>query len=296
MVSQRTAILSHIPWKDYVLLTKPIIVVLLLMTTLGAMIVAADDWPAMGLVLTTMLGGGLSAGGASALNQVIDRERDSKMQRTKNRPIPAGRMTIKNASVFGLSLCLAGLVILALGVNLLSALLAFIGMVYYLIVYSILLKTSTPQNIVLGGGAGAMPVLIGWAAGSGSLSIEAWLLFALVFFWTPPHFWALALIKQQDYARAGIPMFPVVYGDRETKRQILLYSIQLVALTLIIPFMNLGGYFFLFLAVLLGGILILLAARLWRGGGNRRAWIMYRYSSLYLALIFSVLIFEKLLF
>ena len=295
VVKRRALRDSHIPWKDYLLLTKPIIVALLLMTTLGTLIVASEDWPGIGLILATLLGGALSAGGASALNQVIDGDRDLKMTRTKNRPIPGGRVTRKNAARFGFVLCLAGLVVFALGVNMLSAYLAFIGMFYYLIIYSILLKTSTPQNIVLGGGAGAMPVLIGWAAGAGSLSIEAWFLFAFVFFWTPPHFWALALIKQQDYARAGIPMFPVVYGDRETKRQILLYSIQLVALTLMLPFINLGGSLFLVLAVFLGGILIYFAARLWHLGGNRLAWMMYRYSSLYLALIFSVLIVEKLL-
>lgn len=265
------------------------------MTTLGTMIVASENWPGMKLVFATLLGGGLSAGGASALNQVIDRERDLRMQRTKNRPIPAGRITRQSAARFGIVMCLAGLVVFALGVNMLSMLLAFFGMFYYLVIYSVYLKANTPQNIVLGGGAGAMPVLVGWAAGSGTLSIEAWFLFAVVFFWTPPHFWALALLKQKDYARAGIPMFPVVYGDRETKRQILLYSVQLVALTLMLPFINLGGNLFLVMAALLGGILIMNAAKLWRGEGNRDAWMMYRFSSLYLALIFSVLIVEKII-
>lgn len=280
--------------KGYFSLTKPIVVLLLLMTTLGGLILAYGGWPSGELILLTLIGGAFSAGGASAINQYIDRDRDLHMQRTQNRPIPSGQVTPHHGLLFGILLCLAGLVVFAAGVNLASAILAFAGMVYYLVLYSTLLKTTTPQNIVIGGGAGAIPVLVGWAASTGSLSIPAWFLFAVVFFWTPPHFWALALVKRKDYARAGIPMFPVVYGEHETKRQIILYSIQLAALTLLLPLVNLGGYFFLIVAIALGSFLLIFALRLWKSGGNRAAWGMYRYSSMYLAFIFASLIFDTL--
>lgn len=280
--------------KSYISLTKPIVVLLLLMTTLGGLILATDGWPSLSLIVFTLIGGALSAGGASAINQYIDRDRDQHMQRTQNRPIPSGEVSPRHGLFFGITLCLVGLAIFGSLVNWESAILTFAGMVYYLLLYSTLLKTTTPQNIVIGGGAGAIPVLVGWAAANGSISIPAWFLFAVVFFWTPPHFWALALVKRKDYARAGIPMFPVVYGEYETKRQIILYSIQLAALTLLLPLVNLGGYFFLIIAFALGSFLILFAWRLWKYGGNRAAWGMYRYSSMYLAFIFASLIFETL--
>ncbi len=280
--------------RDLFALTKPIIVGLLLVTTLAGMVVAARGWPQAPLLLWTMLGGALAAGGASALNQYIDRYEDRAMQRTSQRPLPKGRVHEAEVVAFGLSLCLAGFYVLALFVNLPSALLALAGMIYYVLLYSMGLKRVTTHNIVIGGGAGAIPPLVGWAAATGSLSVGAFFLFAVVFFWTPPHFWALALVRRKDYARAGVPMLPVVYGERQTRREILLYAIQVVALTLLLPVAGLGGWVFLVAAMALGAPLVGNAWRLWRGGGNRNAWRMYRYSSLYLALIFGALVLDTL--
>jgi protoheme IX farnesyltransferase len=193
---------------------------------------------------------------------------------------------------FGLVLGALGVAVYAVFVNLLSALLAAFGYVYYVIFYSIYLKRSTPHNIVVGGGAGAIPPLVGWAAATGHLSMAAFFLFAFVFFWTPPHFWALALLKHRDYARAGVPMLPVVVGGEATRRQILLYSLQLVALSVILPLADLGGWLFLGMAIPSGIALLTYAWRLWREGGNRVAWKMYRYSNTYLAVIFAALVFD----
>jgi len=282
-------------WKDYLLLTKPIVVALLLTTTLAAMIVGAGKIPSFGFMLWTMLGGGFTAGGASALNQYIDRDRDKAMARTRSRPLPDGRLNATQVIGFGLILCILGLTLLALFVNLLSAALALLGIFYYVVLYSLVLKPTTVQNIVIGGGAGAIPPLVGWAAATGSLSVPAFFLFSLIFFWTPPHFWALALLKKHDYARAGVPMLPVVAGERETRIHILLYTIQLVAFSMLLPLANLGGTLYILLAVVLGTVLVIFAIRLWRQGGNRQAWSMYRYSSIYLALIFFSLVADTLL-
>jgi protoheme IX farnesyltransferase len=238
------------------------------------------------------LGGALTAGGASAVNHFIDRESDGQMQRTRNRPLPAGRLSPVSVLTFGLVLGILGVAVYAVFVNLLSALLAGFGYLYYVIFYSIYLKRSTPHNIVVGGGAGAVPPLVGWAAATGQLSMAAFFLFAFVFFWTPPHFWALALLKRRDYARAGVPMLPVVVGGEATRRQILLYSLQLVALSIILPLADLGGWLFLAMAIPSGIALLAYAWRLWRKGGNRIAWKMYRYSSTYLAVIFAALVFD----
>jgi protoheme IX farnesyltransferase len=278
------------------MLTKPIVVALLLVTTLAAMILGAGEFPPVRLVLLTMVGGGLTAGGASAINQYIDRNRDGEMARTRNRPVPGGRINGIKALRFGILLCVLGVAILIFFVNALSALLASIGILYYVVFYSLILKPSTPQNIVVGGGAGAIPPLVGWAAATGALSVPAFFLFALVFFWTPPHFWALALVKERDYARAGVPMLPVVIGADQTRIHILLYTLQLIALTLLLPLANLGGVFYFVLALLFGGFLLYYAIRLWREGGNRQAWGMYRYSSTYLALIFFALVADTLIF
>jgi len=277
---------------DYVALMKPIIVGLLLVTTLAAMIVAARGWPDWGLVAWTMLGGTLAAGGSSALNQYIDRELDLRMQRTSRRPLPGGRLREAEAIAFGLALSIASFYVLAVFVNLLSAVLALAGILYYVIFYSLGLKQATTHNIVIGGGAGAIPPLVGWAAATGGLSVGAFFLFALIFFWTPPHFWALALVRRKDYAKAGVPMLPVIYGERETRTEIFLYTLQVVALTLLMPVAHVGGALYLLLAVGLGGLLCYYAWQLLRHGGNRSAWMMYRYSSLYLALIFSALVVD----
>lgn len=280
---------------DYLMLAKPWIVALLLVTTFCGMVAGAGRLPGAGLVFLTLLGGALTAGGAGALNQYLDRTVDVHMSRTSRRPLPAGRLAPRQALVYGLALCSLGVLVFAVGVNLISAGLALAGTLYYVVLYSMLLKPTTPANIVIGGGAGAIPPLVGWAAASGSLSTPALFLFALVFFWTPAHFWALALIKQEDYRRAGIPMLPVIHGGLETRRRILLYSVQVVALTALMPLVGLGEGLFLVSSLALGAGLIGLAWRLLRSGRNRSAWRMYRYSSLYLAGVFAVLVADVLL-
>ncbi len=294
-LTQSQASRAFIRLVDYLSLTKPAIVALLLLTTFCGMVVAIGGIPPLPTVALTLLGGGLTAGGAGALNQYIDRGIDRRMVRTMGRALADHRLRPMQGLLFGLALCVAGLAVLAIGVNPLSSILALAGIIYYALLYSVLLKPSTPQNIVVGGGAGAIPPLVGWAAAAGSLSLPAFFLFAVIFFWTPPHFWALALLKRSDYARAGIPMLPVVSGEVETRRQILLYSLQVVALTILLPLVGLGGGFFLLAAVLLGLGLIRHALILQRRGGNRFAWRMYRYSSLYLGGIFLALAVDALL-
>jgi len=282
-------------WHDYLALGKPLIVLLLLATTWAGMVVGGGRLPSPSLAFWTLLGGGLAAAGASALNQYIDRDLDARMHRTRRRPLPAGRVPPNRAAIFGAGLCVLGVSILAIAVNPLSALLAALGAIYYVGAYSLLLKKTTPQNIVIGGGAGAIPPLVGWAAATGSLAMPAFFLFAIVFFWTPPHFWALALTRQGDYARAGVPMFPVVYGDPATRWAIFLYSVQLVALTLLLPGIGMVSSVYLVAALALGLVFVLRAWGLLRGGGTRRAWALYRYSSIYLALIFGAMVLDILL-
>jgi protoheme IX farnesyltransferase len=278
---------------DYIALTKPVIILLLLVTTAAAMIVAGHGWPPLDLLLWTLLGGALASGGASTLNQVIDRRLDQHMTRTSRRPIAAGRVDLGGGLAFGLVLSIGSFFVLAVFVNPLAAVLALFGSVYYVLGYSILLKHSTVQNIVIGGGAGAVPPLVGWAAATGRMDVGALFLFALVFFWTPPHFWALALLKQNDYARAGVPMLPVVWGETETRRQIALYTLLVVALSLLLTPAGVAGMFFLLAAALLGAGFIVYAVALLRQGGNRLAWRLYKYSSYYLALIFVALVVDR---
>jgi len=280
--------------KAYVMLNKPIIVILLLVTTYAGMVVGGKQIPGLWLTFWTLLGGALAAGGSSALNQYIDREIDGNMQRTAKRPLPAGLLTPAEGLAYGLGACLAAFFILAGFVNLLAAVLSLVGMIYYVLLYSILLKYATVQNIVIGGGAGAIPPLVGWAAATGSLSVPSLFLFALVFLWTPPHFWALALVRAKDYAQAGVPMLPVVKGEKETRQQILIYTVELVALTLLMPVFNVAGSIFLVAAIVLGLWMISTAWRVLRIPGNKQAWQMYRYSSMYLAFIFLALVVDVL--
>lgn len=271
---------------DFLTLTKPIVVLLLLVTTFTALVAGRGGWPPLNLVLWTLLGGALAAGGSSALNQFIDRELDKNMQRTEKRPIPAGRMFPAEGLSFALALCLLSYFILASFINLTAALLSLAGIIYYVIVYSILLKNATVQNIVIGGGAGAIPPMVGWAAATGRIDLVSILLFALVFFWTPPHFWALAIVRKQDYARAGVPMLPVVRGEAETRRQIWVYTLVLVAVSLLLPLFKLSGTIYLVSALVLGLWMIWGAWRVLRIAGNKVAWQMYRWTSMYLLFIF----------
>jgi protoheme IX farnesyltransferase len=281
--------------KDFLALTKPIVVVLLLVTTYAGMVIGARAWPPFWLTFWTLLGGFMAAGGSGAINQYIDRYDDFKMQRTQKRPIPAGRLTAGEGLAFGVLMGLSSFYVMVAFVNLLAALLTLVGIIYYVLLYSIFLKKTTVYNIVIGGGAGAIPPLVGWAAATGNLNIPSLFLFALVFLWTPPHFWALALVRRKDYARAGVPMLPVVRGEKETRWQIFLYTIELVVLTLFLPVFGLGGSIYMVGAGLLGGWLLLAAWKVWKQGGNKVAWKMYRYSSMYLAFIFLVLMIDRLL-
>lgn len=281
--------------KDLLMLTKPVVVLLLLVTTFAGMVVGAQAWPSASLAFWTLLGGAMAAGGSGAINQFIDRYDDTKMQRTARRPIPAGRLTPAEGLAFGIGLAVASFYLMVAFVNFLAALLVLAGIIYYVILYSILLKKTTVQNIVIGGGAGAIPPLVGWAAATGSLNIPSLFLFAVVFMWTPPHFWALALVRRQDYARAGVPMMPVVRGERETRWQIWIYTLELVGLTLVLPIFGLGGGIYLIAAVVLGGLLIYSAWKVRRVEGNKVAWKMYRHSSMYLAFLFLALMIDALI-
>jgi len=237
----------------------------------------------------------MAAGGSSALNQYIDRDLDKSMQRTQKRPLAAGRMTPAEGLAFGLALSVLSFYVYAGFVNLLAAFLSLAGIIYYVVLYSLLLKKATVQNIVIGGGAGAIPPLVGWAAATGSLNILALFLFAIVFMWTPPHFWALAIVRKQDYSRAGVPMLPVVRGEKETRWQILIYTLELVAVTLLMPVFKFTGTIYLVSALALGLWLIHTAWQVWRREGNKIAWKMYRYSSMYLAFIFLALMLDAVI-
>src|SRR5664279_4809478 len=232
--------------RTYLELTKLRIVLLLLFTTLTAMIIAAKGIPSLAILLPTLLGGALSAAGASVINQYYDRDMDAKMNRTARRPIPSGRVDPINALIFGLALIVWSTLILGVFVNWLAAGLAFGGAIYYVVIYTMLLKRNTVLNILIGGGAGAMPVLVGWAAVMGSLSYPAFILFAIVFYWTPPHSWALALLVNTDYTRANVPMMPVAKGEAVTRQQILMYAIMLLLISLLpVVFGFLGAIYLL---------------------------------------------------
>ncbi|MDP8959952.1 MAG: heme o synthase [Actinomycetota bacterium] len=270
--------------RAYLALTKPRIVELLLVTTVPAMVVAAGGWPGTWLVVATLLGGTLSAAGANAINNFLDRDIDEHMARTARRPLPTGRILPRHALAFGAVLGTAGFLWLWATVNLLAAGLAASALLFYVFVYTLLLKRSTSRNIVVGGAAGAVPVLVGWAAVTGGLDPAAWVMFAIVFYWTPPHFWALALRHREDYRKAGVPMLPVVKGSAFTSRQILIYSLVLVAVTLLMyPVAGLG-LLYLVAAAALGAYFIWEAWRVYRD--PRRSMALFRYSTAYLALLF----------
>ena len=277
-------------WRDYVTLTKPRIMVLLLITGFCGMIVGARGWPGTGTAVAAMAGLALACGGASALNHVIDRDIDPLMgPRTKRRPVASGRVAPSRALEFGLALSAFSFVLLASTVNVLTAALALVGNLFYVVVYTRWLKRSTPQNIVIGGAAGAVPPLVGWAAATGNVTVPALLLFVIVFVWTPPHFWALALLIKDNYAAAKVPMLPVVRGERETARQIVLYSLALVAVTLLPWAWGTVGLYYLASALALGGVFVWLAERLRRETTPRRAMVLVHYSLADLALLFAAM-------
>jgi heme o synthase len=275
---------------DYVALTKPKVQSLLLLTTVTTMFVAGS--PSVTLVALTCLGGYLSAGGAGAVNHWFDRDIDAQMARTADRPVPSGRVAPNAALIFGIALAVLAFAELTTFVNLTAALLSFSGFVGYVGVYTIWLKRRTAQNIVIGGAAGAIPPLVGWAAVRGTVGGTAILLFAIVFFWTPPHFWALSLLMKDEYAKVGVPMLPVVRGETETRRQILLYSVLLYAVTQL-PFCAGGfGAIYLVSSLLLGGAFIGGAVTLQRRADRRSALKLYLFSLLYLALLFCAMVID----
>ena len=274
-------------WRDYVSLTKPRIMSLLVLTAVCAMVAAARGAPGLMALGTLVIGGALACGGASALNHVLDRDIDRLMgPRTASRPVAAGRISPRRATAFGLTLSALSFVIMTAGANLLAASLAVSGGLFYVLVYTLWLKRSTDQNIVIGGAAGAIPVLSGWAAAHGTLSTGAFVLFAIVLLWTPPHFWALALLLARHYEAAGVPMLPVVRGAGATTRQVLAYSVALSAVTLAPGLTGTFGPIYLAGAAGLDAVLCVLAWRLWRAPGPRRAAVLFHFSLLYLALLF----------
>jgi protoheme IX farnesyltransferase len=279
---------------SYVALTKPRIVLLLLITTVPAMLLAAGGMPSPWLILATLVGGTLAAGAANAINMYLDRDIDEVMRRTRRRPLPGHRIAPEAALRFGYVLGVVACAFLALTVNVLAALLALSAIVFYVFVYTMWLKRSTEQNIVIGGAAGAVPVLVGWAAVTGGLAWPAWILFAVIFVWTPPHFWALAMRVRDDYAAAGVPMLPVVRGEDETRRQILGYSVALFATTLLLAPADGIGAIYLASAVALGAAFVGRALLLWRAPTDRRAWGLFKFSIVYLGALFGAVAVDAL--
>jgi protoheme IX farnesyltransferase len=281
--------------RAYFALTKPRIIELLLVTTVPSMIVAERGWPPLDLILWTLVGGALAAGGANSINCYVDRDIDSIMGRTRRRPLPAHHVTPMNALVFGGTLGVASFVLLWLMVNPMAAFLALAALLFYVFVYTIALKRTTPQNIVIGGAAGAVPVLVGWSAVTGTIEAPALALFGIIFYWTPPHFWALSMKYEADYAAAGVPMMPVVYGRRETARHIVLYSLLLLAMCLVFFSVGRMGLVYLGASLVLNGLFVVGALRLRADPSTERAWGLFRYSITYLALLFLAMAVDQLI-
>jgi protoheme IX farnesyltransferase len=278
----------------YFRLTKPRIVVLLLITTVPAMVLAERGLPSIGLIAATLVGGAIAAGSANAINCYLDRDIDQVMRRTRNRPLPAHRLEPTSALAFGYVLGAVSFFLLSVTVNVLAASLALSAIAFYVFVYTMWLKRSSMQNIVIGGAAGAVPALVGWAAVTGGVAPPAWILFAIVFVWTPPHFWALAMRYRTDYEAAGIPMLPVVRGAQETRRQILLYSLVLFGTSLVLVPVASMGTIYLAAAVVLGGWFVWRALRLWRGTSPAESMRLFRYSIVYLGLLFAAVAADAL--
>lgn len=288
------AVASHIG--DYYELSKPRIVFLLLVTTAAAMVMAARGLPAPSLLLWTLLGGALAAASAGALNCAYDADIDGLMKRTCLRPIPQGRITVRQAVVFALVIGAIGFAILYVEVNPLAAWLSLAGNLYYVVIYTMWLKRLTPLNIVIGGAAGSVPPLVGWAAVTHTIGGPALGLFAVIFLWTPPHFWSLSLMTELDYAKAKIPMFPNVYGEQRTKREIVYYSVVLVAASLVLYPLHVMGAFYFAAAAVLGGVFLTDAIRTWRSQGDATADArrLFRFSLLYLALMCVVMVIDRI--
>lgn len=290
--SQRAGLLNKL--RIYFMLTKPRVIELLLVTTLPSMILAKGGLPSLGLMLAVLLGGALAAGGANTVNCYIERDRDQIMKRTHGRPLPMGEVSPKAALVFGLTLEVIAFVWLSWTANVLSAALALSAMLFYIFVYTIWLKPRSPQNIVIGGAAGAVPALVGWAAVTGSLAIAPWLLFVIIFLWTPPHFWALAVRYRDDYAKAGIPMLPVVKGLKVAGQQIFAYSILVALASVSLQLTGTVGWIYTVSALILGSLFVGLAFRLMRGMTPETAIKFFMFSNTYLAILFVMVAVDVL--
>ena len=285
--------IRHSVLRDYLALTKPRIISLLLLTALGGMFLAEGGAPKVSLAMLVLVGGALASGGANALNHYLDRDIDARMARTKNRPVAVGRVRPQAALIFGIALNAAAMVVLVTWVNTLSAALTLGATLFYALVYTKGLKRTSPQNIVIGGAAGAIPPMVGWAAVTGHLGLPALYMFAIVFFWTPPHFWALSLLLKDDYARAGIPMLPVVAGIDKTKKTIFLYTWLVTALTMMFSASGSVGWIYSAASFILGTMFIWYAWRLLRRPEIEGAKALYLYSLLYLALLFLMIMVDS---
>ena len=281
--------------RTYIALMKPKIIFLLLITTWGAMLVAAEGRVGFWTFVWTTLGGILAAGGANAINHYLDRDIDELMYRTKRRPIPAGWVKSSHAIAFGVVLNILAFLLLTTQINLLAAVLAMLGTLYYVFIYTIWLKRRTHHNVTIGGVAGAIPVLVGWAAVTGGLGLTAWLLFLIVFLWTPPHTWALTLVVKRDYARVDVPMLPVSVGEAEARRQIWIYSWIFYTSTLLPTLLRSMGWFYLAVALITGAIFMRGAYRVYREGQKKDAFSLYKYSLLHLALLFGAMVVDTIL-
>ena len=287
-IVRRRAVLEQIG--DYVALTKPRVMSLLLYTALGGMILAARGLPDILILASVLVGGALASGGASSINHALEAELDVAMRRTRSRPVASGRVSPRHALTYGLILNAAAFAVILLGANLLAATLTMTGTVIYVLVYTLWLKRSTTQNIVIGGAAGAIPPLVGWVAVTGRVALPSWYLFSIVFFWTPPHFWALAIMIKDDYKMAGVPMLPVVVGVRETRRAMFLYTLILTALLYVTT--DQLSLFYLIGALTLGAAYIYCSARLWWKKGRGPVVTLYKFSLLYLGLLFTLIMVD----
>jgi len=281
---------------DYYELTKPRIMYLLLITTIAAMVMAARGIPPLAVTLWTLLGGALAAASAGTFNCIYDVDIDALMKRTQNRPLPTGRISIRNATIFAIALGIASFAIMYLLVNPLAAWLSLAGNVYYVVIYTMWLKRTTPLNIVIGGAAGSVPPLVGWAAVTHTIGGPALGLFALIFLWTPPHFWSLALMTELDYDAANIPMLPNVSGEERTKREIVYYSIVLVLASLALYPLHIMGALYFGAAAVLGGIFLMDAFKTWRGRADKDyARRLFRFSLVYLALMCVAMVIDRII-
>tara|TARA_A100001037_G_scaffold301505_1_gene331174 strand:- start:37240 stop:38115 length:876 start_codon:yes stop_codon:yes gene_type:complete len=282
-------------FQNYLKLTKPRIIPLLLITAIGGMLLAAKEMPDITIILTVLIAGSLASGGASSINQYLEHDIDTKMSRTNNRPIASGNIRPINALIFGIALNLISLILFVIYTNLISGLIAISATLFYVVIYTMILKRSTHQNIVIGGAAGALPPIIGWTSVTGSIGMPAILLFLIIFLWTPPHFWALSLILKDDYAAAKIPMLPVVHGIEKTKKEIFKYSIIVFLSTLSLIFVKSIGLIYIIPSFILGIIFIYLSWDLLKSKNIEKAKRLFFYSMLYLSIIFLAIMIDSLM-